>query len=120
MSTNATIAVQSVDGTYRSVYLHSDGYPEHALTVLNEHYASQLAANALMALGDLSQLQEHVYAPEGHSFETPMRGYTVAYGRDRGESNTAAAVYSDYSSMAFERMQYLYIYDADKQQWVSR
>lgn len=45
-------------------------------------------SKSLIALGDISCLEEEVDIPNGveHSFEKPHEGITVAYHRDRGES----------------------------------
>lgn len=85
MSTRANITALCSDGYYRSVYLHSDGYIDHAYHMLVTHYTTQEKIDALMALGDLSQLHASPEAPEGHSFNTPVRGHCVAYHRDRQE-----------------------------------
>jgi hypothetical protein len=62
---------------------------EHNGTILQEHYNSA-KANHLVALGDLSTLRENILVPDGvdHSFEKPLPGTTVFYGRDRGETGT--------------------------------
>lgn len=39
----------------------------------------------LLIHGNISSLAEYCAKPEGHSFATPYEGYTVYYGRDRGE-----------------------------------
>lgn len=72
MSTNASISIQHEDVTIATIYLHWDGYPEHAGNMLIEHYGSYDKAKALQDLGDLSVLAE-----------TPEK--CVAYHRDRGE-----------------------------------
>lgn len=90
MSTHATIAVLNADNTISSIYLHSDGYKSYAGRMLLAHYNTQEKAEALVALGDLSALAPSIDKPLGHSFATPVRGYTIAYGRDRGESNVSA------------------------------
>jgi hypothetical protein len=46
----------------------------------------------LIKLGDISFLRRETTQPEGHSFDTPVEGYTVAYHRDRGEDLTPARV----------------------------
>jgi hypothetical protein len=87
MSHRAVIAVQNRKTlTYSAVYLHNgsaDGQSIHAL--LEAHYTTAAKRSALMKLGDLSQLGEHVGTAPGHSFDTPAAGHVVAYGRDRGE-----------------------------------
>ncbi len=47
MSTRATIACKQEDGRYAAIYLHFDGYQDHAGRVLKEHYTSiESARNA--------------------------------------------------------------------------
>ena len=85
MGTPANISVLHNDGTVSTIYLHYDGYESHALEMLKEHYNTLERAEALVALGDLSELAASIECPEGHSFAHPVKGHTVAYYRDRGE-----------------------------------
>jgi hypothetical protein len=64
-------------------YLHYDGA---SAATLREHYNSLELAKYLVSGGDMSTLGASCSAPEGHSFSTPVDGYTVYYRRDRGES----------------------------------
>ena len=52
-----------------------------------EHYNSQELAEGIVALGNISSLNERLAPNEGeeHSFENPNYDITVAYHRDRGE-----------------------------------
>jgi hypothetical protein len=88
MGTRSRIGVMHGD-ICKSVYCHWDGYLEHNGRILQEHYDSA-KANNLVALGDLSTLRENVMVPDGvdHSFEKPLAGITVFYGRDRSETGT--------------------------------
>jgi len=86
MSTNASIIVPSIAG-FHCIYLHYDGMPSEALVTLKEHYNTTESVEKLMNLGDLSTLNISTDCPEGHSFEKPVKGFCVAYGRDRGEEN---------------------------------
>ncbi len=56
MSTRATIACKQEDGRYAAIYLHFDGYHDHAGRVLNEHYTSIESARTLVAGGDIRSL----------------------------------------------------------------
>ena len=89
MATRSTITARLSDGTYRSVYCHYDGYPEGPDGVgwmLQHHYNSQELAEEVTSLGPLSFLEPSCDAPHGHTYETPVKGHTVAYCRDRGDS----------------------------------
>lgn len=58
----------------------SHGYPSYALEMLKEHYKDREKVEKLIALGDISVLDEEVDIPNGveHSFEKPHEGITVA------------------------------------------
>lgn len=88
MATRPTITARLSDGTYRSVYCHYDGYPEGPHGVgwkLQHYYNSQELAEKVTSLGPLSVLEPSCDAPHGHTYETPVKGHTVAYCRDRGD-----------------------------------
>ena len=116
MSTNATISVVHHDGSVNTIYLHWDGYPEHALTMLECHYGTYNKVANLVSLGDLSSLYENATCPVGHSFATPISGCCVAYGRDRGEDGIAPRAYNNieaYTERA-EVQQYNYLFNNGK------
>jgi hypothetical protein len=94
MATRSTISVILANGSVKSVYCHWDGYPEWVGVRLKTFFCSQEKAEAIIALGSISSLGESIECPEGHSFDTPVKGFTVFYGRDRDESNTEATEYS--------------------------
>ena len=88
MSTRARIAIKRADGSYDSIYCHNDGYPSYTGDCLKTYYNNTKAAEEIIKLGDLSYIDEKLYPTgKGHSFDTPEEGVTVAYGRDRGESD---------------------------------
>ncbi|MDL2284459.1 hypothetical protein LJC19_04880 [Oxalobacter sp. OttesenSCG-928-P03] len=89
MSTRSVI-IAAINQRFHAIYCHYDGYPEHNGRILSDHYNTQEKVEALIALGDLSSLAPSIEQPEGHSFDSPKRGYTVAYGRDRGETDIEA------------------------------
>jgi hypothetical protein len=55
MSTRATIACKQEDGRYAAIYLHFDGYQDHAGRVLKEHYTTIESARTLVAGGDIGE-----------------------------------------------------------------
>ena len=85
MSTRSAIIVNTADGKWRVVYCHHDGYIDGVGRTLFKYYNSQERADALVEHGDMSSLAENCDAPPGHSYEKPVKGHTVYYGRDRGE-----------------------------------
>ena len=88
MATRATIAKMEKDGSgIKAIYLHSDGYLEHAGRILNEHYQDESKVDELIALGDLSAIDKNI----GNKIEfgnyklRAENEQCVAYCRDRGE-----------------------------------
>ena len=88
MATRSRIAIEKEDGTVESIYCHWDGYPENNGRVLVENYKDHKKVQALIDLGDISNLAPNVEAApdEVHTFNGPVDGVVVAYGRDRGET----------------------------------
>ena len=96
MGTRSRIGVMHGDKV-KSVYCHWDGYLEHNGQILQEHYDSA-KANHLVALGDLSSLQnqigeEHPFGYHGtdmsaEEYNAKFSGMCTFYGRDRGETGT--------------------------------
>jgi len=72
MATRSFIGKVQQDGSVHGIYCHFDGYPEGVGAVLKKHYMATSDVDALLALGDLSELH-------------PTLEKTVAYHRDRGE-----------------------------------
>ncbi len=93
MSTNAAIIVKHRDGTWTRVYCHWDGYLAGVGVTLRDHYTSQGLAETLVAGGDISRLGPRCDLPPGHTFKTPVDGYTIYYVRDRGEVKKPAKIF---------------------------
>lgn len=72
MSTHCNISVRQPDGSFIGIYCHSDGYREYTGDLLLRLFNTEEAANALVAIGDISFIE-----PDGSVF---------AYHRDRGEA----------------------------------
>ena len=129
MATRSTIAILRDNGTVAKVYCHWDGYLENNGKLLVECYDTAEKVEALLAHGDISSLGTCV--GERHPFDTynldklsaedralaeraQAEGWTLYYGRDRGETGTEAKVYTDlglYEKNAqFEEYNYCFIY----------
>lgn len=52
MSTRFQIAAKLADNRHACIYVHCDGYPSHALALLQRHYTDQQKIDRLIALGD--------------------------------------------------------------------
>ena len=91
MGTRSRIGyVNPDDGKITSAYCHWDGYPSHNGKILLENYTTLEAVKTLVDQGDMSSLNAKCDKPEGHTFDTPVEGYTIYYGRDRGERSVSA------------------------------
>ena len=83
MATRSRIGIANPQGNITSIYCHFDGYPWHIGRLLHTTYNTEEDARKIVALGDLSCLDDR------------LDGGTVAYGRDRGEEGTDAEEHTD-------------------------
>ena len=88
MSTRSIIGLKEHGGDIRYIYCHSDGYPEYNGRILKKHYTDEEKVKDLINLGDISVLDEHIGSKQ--DFNNRTRGWTLAYGRDRGETGVKA------------------------------
>ena len=108
MATRSTIAIRTEDGI-KAIYAHWDGYIEHNGRILKNSYTTAEEVNALIELGDISQL--------GLDLDL-----TVAYGRDKGDAMTdvepqtfeTIAEWVEYFAGSYCEFYYLF----DGQDWI--
>lgn len=86
MATRSNINVK-VGDKYHCIYCHFDGYVDGVGKTLYENYSSQELAEQLVSNGNLSSLGQNCTKPDGHSYNNQIKGYSVYYGRDRGEED---------------------------------
>lgn len=110
MATRSRIGIQNEDGSVNSIYCHWDGYPENNGDILVMHYKEREKVQKLIGLGSLSRLATEIDAPEGHSYENPVPGITVAYHRDRGEPMQMEQHISPENFFASDIEEYGYLY----------
>lgn len=128
MSTHSNIVALS-EGKWKVIYCHFDSYPSGVGVTLHKNYRDQEKIDLLMKLGDLSGLGASVECPVGHTYDTPVKGHCVAYGRDRGEQGCETREYSSLeeanSGGAFQE-EYAYVWNGeewwmiDEHEWVDR
>lgn len=112
MSTRSSLSVKHTNGKIYTVYCHWDGHPEHHMDILENCYNNQFSAEQLINLGDISVLDRSLECPVGHSFDHPVEGYCIAYGRDRQEEGTTAREYDTIqSAVKSETQEYNYFFD---------
>jgi hypothetical protein len=98
MATRSNIGIVNDDGSVTGIYCHWDGYPENNGKLLLKHYNNSGIVNELMDLGDLSSLNKNLYCDDNnHSFNNPVDGVCVAFGRDRGEKNADSKSFTNIS-----------------------
>jgi hypothetical protein len=95
MATRSNIGIVNEDGSVTGIYVHWDGYPENNGKLLLNHYNTTGIVYELMDLGDLSSLNEKLNTDLPHSFNKPVEGVCVAYGRDRGETGVESRVFKN-------------------------
>jgi hypothetical protein len=107
---------------HKFISCHFDGYPTYVGRVLLEHYNTPKLVKSLIALGDISSLNENL-APQKdqvHSFSNPAENVTVAYGRDRGEDVNVSRYWEmiDFEMDArHSGCRWVYLYDMKLKQW---
>ena len=122
MATRSTIALEYADGTVDQIYCHWDGYLEHNGAILQEHYKDPFKVRKLMDLGDVSSLAPSIEKPAGHTFDKSVDGYTVFYGRDRGEKGVGSKRFKDFEDYKANHQyeEYEYILRKDGNWYVSQ
>jgi hypothetical protein len=85
MATHANIMIVDSNNIVTGIYCHFDGDFSGVGATLLKYYNNLDKVKDLISLGSISYLEKSIECPDGHSFDTPIRGYTVAYHRDRGE-----------------------------------
>ena len=95
-------------GTITYIYCHYDGSPSHNGRILVEHYSDESKVDELLNLGGLSYLGEEI--GEKQDFNNPTKGWTLAYGRDRGELNVEKRL-SSFSAYTYDDgIDYFYLF----------
>jgi hypothetical protein len=111
MSTQCGIAIKE-ENTYKTIYVHADGYISYMWPMLTEHYNSEELAKKLVSLGDASYIEEKLEPEGAHSFDKPEEHVCVFYHRDRGEYwNDVAPAHFMTKGMIFNRFYYAYIWE---------
>ena len=110
MGTRSTIAM-SEGFKVKAIYCHWDGYPEGVGATLAEHYTEAKKVRQLLELGNISALRQEI--GEAQDFNKPKEEWSVAYGRDRGETGQEARTFtsvSDWLENFNSGEEYFYLY----------
>ena len=74
----------------------------------------------LLKLGSsgISTIGPKIKGNKDHSFDTPNKGVTVFYGRDRGEKSRMTSNWKNRDAVKFDSgEEYAYIYNLKEKQW---
>jgi hypothetical protein len=114
MSTRSHIGLRNTDGTVDYIYCHFDGYPEHNGKILTENYQTIDKVKQLLDLGSLSILGPEIGEQQDfNNRNTHNNKWCLAYGRDRGESNTSKRNLHFNDLLSDDGVDYLYVFDGD-------
>ena len=118
MSTRSAI-IMKTDSGYAGIYCYFDGYKEGVGATLLTHYTDAGKVAALIQLGDISILGDVVSPAVGdvHTFDAPIKGVTVAYGRDRGETEIEPKVGKTVAEVSEQIGHNGYVYVFKNGQW---
>ena len=118
MATRSLIGKLNADGTITNIYCHWDGYPSHNGVILQEFYNTPVKVDQLLALGNLSALDEEIGEKQDFDDRSTQGGnWCLAYGRDRGESNQEAQMVTREEFFSKEHgVDYLYLYN-NEMEW---
>ena len=118
MSTRGLIGVKEGD-EWKTVYNHSDSYPEYLGKMLKKYYNTKEKAEELVGLGDLSFVGEEL--GQKHDFEKAYKEHpkwTLAYGRDRNETGTnpktVKSLEDVYNRATHMGAEYVYLFENGK------
>ena len=111
MATRSTISLELEDKKVKTIFCFLDGYVKDGVgEILVKHYNTEEKIQKLLSLGDLSILSERLAPNEGeqHSYDKPIKGVTVAYKRDREETDVDSVVYPNFKKAQKEEFNYLF------------
>jgi len=114
-STRSYIGIKYKNGIIEYVYCHFDGYVKGVGNILLKHYSDFKKIKELINLGNISILGAEIGKKQ--DFKNPESGYTLAYGRDRGEKNQEANKTNRMRDLLGD-VSYVYIYLEDENEWI--
>ena len=130
-ATRWLVGVEMPNGRIVSTYGHWDGYPSHTGKILKRYYSGGAGkVRDLIKLGKngISSLEKSMKGGKGHSFNNPLPGESVFYGRDRGDKQRSMRKWRNRDSIKYnsgEEFAYIwsvkdrkwYVNDTDKDEW---
>ena len=127
-STRSHIGIIDKNGNITSTYVHSDGYPEGVGATAVNHFADTRKVKELLKLGKwgISYLEPGIKGGKDHTFNTPVDGETVFYGRDRGQKKHVSTFNADQRDLQDylsdvsndAGAEYVYLWDEAAKKWM--
>ena len=116
------VGVEMPNGKTTSTYGHWDGYPSYTGKMLKRYYSGGAGkVRDLLKLGKhgISSLDKSMKGGKGHSFENPLPGETVFYGRDRGDKQRMVRNWKNKDSIKFNYYgaEFGYIWSVKDRKW---
>ena len=114
------VGVEMPNGRITSTYGHWDGYPSWAGKHLKRYYSNPAKVKQLLKLGKngISSLDKSMKGGKGHSFDNPLPGETVFYGRDRGDKQRSMRTWKNRDSVKFNSSEeFGYIWSIKDRKW---
>jgi len=116
------VGVEMPNGKTTSTYGHWDGYPSYTGKMLKRYYSGGAGkVRDLLKLGKhgISSLDKSIKGGKGHSFENPLPGETVFYGRDRGDKQRMVRNWKNKDSIKFNYYgaEFGYIWSVKDRKW---
>jgi hypothetical protein len=119
-STRWLVGIEAPSGKIASVYGHWDGYPEHVGKFLKKYYTNPGKVKQLLKLGKngISSIDKDIRGAKDHSFDNPVKGQTVFYGRDRGEKDNYSKTWKNRDAVKFNSgEEYGYVWSVKEKKW---
>jgi hypothetical protein len=115
------VGVEKPNGQIVSAYGHWDGYPKYVGKLLKKYYRQPSRVLQLLKLaGDgagISSLDKSIKGGKDHSFDSPKKGETVFYGRDRGEKGSPQKFSNRDKVKWLQGEEFAYIYSLKEKKW---
>ncbi len=119
-STRWILGMEGPNGKVVSTYGHWDGYPKWAGKMLKKHYSNTAKVKDLLKLGKagISSIEPKIKGSKDHTFNSPEKGVSVFYGRDRGEKTVAVQKFKNRDSIKWNMgEEYAYIWNTKDNKW---
>lgn len=127
-ATRSQVGIIDKSGNIISSYVHYDGYPQGVGKTLKQAYNGAKTKQLLKTAGKdgISVLDKDIKGAPDHSFENPVKGQTIFYGRDRGDRGNDMMAKGNINNLekylkdadSSYGAEYVYLYDMNGNNWV--